>query len=112
MKYLGLFIICVFSIAIHAAEKEIERLFAENKISGSMLIESGDGRISYQYNIDDEQSFVPASTFKIPNTLILLEEGLITDLSDVIAWDGIEREYAPWNKDQTLQTAFQQSCVW
>ena len=59
-----------------------------------------------------EQGHIPASTFKIPNTLIALEEGVIKDQFEVIKWDGVVRQYAPWNADQTLATAFSRSCVW
>jgi beta-lactamase class D len=83
-----------------------------NNINGSILIESADGKLKYQYNVNNKESFIPASTFKIPNTLIILEEGFIKDPSEVIAWDGVEREYPSWNKNQTLKTAFQYSCVW
>lgn len=55
--------------------------------------------------------FSPASTFKIPNTLIALNEGVVTKDS-VIVWDKKIREYESWNKDQTLLTAFKSSCVW
>ena len=112
MKYLGLLIVLAFSANTYAVEKEIESLYKAKNINGSILIESADGKIKYQYNVNNKESFIPASTFKIPNTLIILEEGLIKDLSEVIPWDGVEREYAPWNKDQTLKTAFQYSCVW
>jgi len=36
---------------------------------------------------------LPASTFKIPNTLIALEEGVIKSDSEVIKWDGVLREF-------------------
>ncbi len=90
----------------------IEDLYSSNSINGSLLFESLDGKTKHQYNVNDQESFIPASTFKIPNTLIILEEGFIKDSFEVIKWDGKEREYAPWNKDQTLKTAFQYSCVW
>ncbi|MBQ4863044.1 class D beta-lactamase [Pseudoalteromonas sp. MMG013] len=112
MKYLAFCVIWVYSANIYAVEQQIDSLFKAHNAIGSMLIESTDGTLKYQYNIDSNASFVPASTFKIPNTLIILEEGLIKDTSEVITWDGIVREYAPWNKDQTLKTAFQFSCVW
>ncbi len=112
MKYLGLFVILAFSANIYAVEKEIAGLFKANNINGSILIESADGKLKYQYNVNNEDSFIPASTFKILNTLIILEEGLIKSPSEVITWDGVERAYAPWNKNQTLKTAFQLSCVW
>lgn len=105
-------VLCVFSVHVCATENEIERLFKANEIEGSLHIESADGSISLQYNVNDSERFTPASTFKIPNTLIILEEGLIQAPSEIITWDGVNREYASWNKDQTLQTAFQYSCVW
>ncbi|MEJ2062175.1 MAG: penicillin-binding transpeptidase domain-containing protein [Reinekea sp.] len=112
MKYLGLIVLWALSANIYAVESQIESLYKANNVNGSILIESADGKQRYQYNVNNKESFIPASTFKIPNTLIILEEGLIKDSSEVIAWDGVEREYAPWNKDQTLKTAFQYSCVW
>ena len=112
MKYLVLLVIWAFSTSIYAVDDEIESLYKANNIDGSLLIESADGKQTYQYNVNNKEGFIPASTFKIPNTLIILEEGLIKDPSEVIAWDGVEREYEPWNKDQTLKTAFQYSCVW
>jgi beta-lactamase class D len=112
MKYLGLFVLWTLSANIYAVESQIESLYKSNNVYGSILIESADGKQRYQYNVNNKESFIPASTFKIPNTLIILEEGLIKDPAEVIIWDGVEREYASWNKDQTLKTAFQYSCVW
>lgn len=112
MNFLKVFILLVISTNLYANEKKIEDLYSSNNINGSLLIESLDGKTKYQYNVNDQESFIPASTFKIPNTLIILEEGHIKDEFEIIKWDGKEREYAPWNKDQTLKTAFQYSCVW
>jgi beta-lactamase class D len=58
------------------------------------------------------QAFAVASTFKVFNTLIALEEGVIAGANAVIPWDGIRYEIAAWNKDQTLESAFKVSCVW
>ncbi len=112
MNVLKMCILLMLSSNLYADKKTIEGLYTSNHINGSLVIESLDGKTKHQYNVNDQQRFVPASTFKIPNTLIILEEGLIKDSSEVIKWDGKEREYAPWNKDQTLKTAFQYSCVW
>jgi beta-lactamase class D len=57
------------------------------------------------------QRFSPASTFKIPNTLIALQLGVITT-DTVFKWDGTDRGVAQWNADQTLTSAFNVSCVW
>ena len=112
MSFLKIFILLVVSVSLHAEDNKIENLYKLNNINGSILIESADGKVKYQHNVNDKETFIPASTFKIPNTLIILEEGLIKDQFGVIKWDGKEREYTSWNKDQTLKTAFQYSCVW
>jgi len=111
MKY---FLILLFVISNNASSKEdfIEKIYRSNNVVGSIVIESDDGEYNYNYNFEDKESFIPASTFKIPNTLIILEEGLIKNVSETIPWDGVERGYAPWNQDQNLKTAFQFSCVW
>jgi len=106
-----MFMLLVVSINLHA-EANIEALYSASNINGSILIESADGKVKYHFNVNDKESFIPASTFKIPNTLIILEEGLIKDQHEIIKWDGKERGYIPWNKDQTLKSAFQYSCVW
>ena len=50
--------------------------------------------------------FPPASTFKILNSLIALETGVVTDVdSHVLKWDGVTRQRPEWNKDHTLRTA-------
>lgn len=66
------------------------------------------------------ERFNPKSTFKIPNSLIGLETGVIRDADFVIPWD--KQKYPPdgwdtepfihWKQDHTLRTAFQNSVVW
>lgn len=59
-----------------------------------------------------EKGFLPASTFKIPNTLIALENGVVQDENTVFKWDGVKRSIENWNQDTSLQMAFQNSTVW
>ncbi len=55
---------------------------------------------------------LPASTFKIPNALIALETGVVTDPDkDVFPWDGVKRPIEAWNKDHTLRSAIAVSAV-
>jgi len=56
--------------------------------------------------------FLPASTFKIVNSLIGLETGVIPDENYVIAWDGTQYPVSSWNQDHSLKTAIQNSVVW
>jgi beta-lactamase class D len=54
----------------------------------------------------------PCSTFKIPNSLIGLETGVIADADFVIPWDGVKRDREEWNRDHTLASAIKVSVVW
>lgn len=54
----------------------------------------------------------PCSTFKIPNSLIGLETGVIKDKDHVLKWDGTKRWNEQWNRDHTLESAFKNSVVW
>lgn len=53
----------------------------------------------------------PASTFKILNSLIALETGVVADGETVIEWDGTQRQRIELNKDLDLTTAFRLSAV-
>lgn len=66
---------------------------------------------------DLDERHAPWSTFKIPNFLIALEIGVISDMDTVTAWDPSRRpaqNWWPdsWRQDQSLRTAFQRSAVW
>lgn len=58
------------------------------------------------------QGMLPASTFKIANSLIALETGIVVDPDkDVFKWDGVRRDIEAWNKDHTLRSAIAVSAV-
>ena len=54
----------------------------------------------------------PCSTFKIANSLIALETGVLEDENSEIKWDGRKRARETWNRDQTLASAVKYSAVW
>ncbi|MDB5565915.1 MAG: Twin-arginine translocation pathway signal [Tardiphaga sp.] len=55
---------------------------------------------------------LPASTFKIPNSLIALDTGVVADPDkDIFKWDGVKRDIAAWNQDHTLRSAIAASAV-
>lgn len=56
------------------------------------------------------KAFLPASTFKIPNTLIGLDLGVITK-DHIFLWDSTPRRNPNWNQDLPLPVAFRASCV-
>ncbi|HTM23312.1 MAG TPA: class D beta-lactamase [Kofleriaceae bacterium] len=55
---------------------------------------------------------LPASTFKIFNSLVALEEKAVADEHEVIEWDGVERPIAEWNRDHDMASAIKVSAVW
>ena len=58
------------------------------------------------------QRFAPCSTFKILNTLIGLETGVLRGADHFMAWDGKTRSIEAWNRDHILATAMKYSVVW
>src|SRR6202035_5012310 len=55
---------------------------------------------------------LPASTFKIPNSIIALETGVVGDPDkDVFKWDGVVRSIEGWNRDHTMRSAIAVSAV-
>jgi len=89
-----------------------DALFAERGLEGAFVVRRADAadRVIGGERVDAR--FMPASTFKIPNTLIGLETGVIPDASFTLPWDGQERAIAAWNQDHDLRGAIQESVVW
>jgi len=58
-----------------------------------------------------DSSYTPASTFKIVNSLIGIQTGVIKNENMIIPWDGVTRPVAEWNKDLTMKEAFEVSSV-
>jgi beta-lactamase class D len=56
--------------------------------------------------------FIPASTYKIPHSLIALETGVVKDENQRFKWDGQKRWVEAWNRDQTFRTVLKYSTVW
>jgi beta-lactamase class D len=81
-------------------------------LQGTILIYDAQGE-SFHSN-DYEQATrgsIPASTFKIPHSIIALEAGIVVDESHVFEWDGQKRALENWEQNLTLKQAFQFSCV-
>ncbi|MDV2994077.1 MAG: Beta-lactamase OXA-10 [Chroococcidiopsis sp. SAG 2025] len=57
-------------------------------------------------------SIIPVSTFKIFNSLVALETGVIQDENEVIKSDGTPQKFPNWNQDQTMRSAIAGSVIW
>lgn len=96
-----------------AEDVDLARLFAEQGVTGTMVIVSLNGGETFIHNqARADTRFPTASTFKVLNTLMAVEEGAIAGKDAVLAWDGQVHDFPDWNRDQTLASAFKVSCVW
>jgi len=71
-----------------------------------------DERAWISNDVRAEKRFTPASTSKIPHTLIAFEAGAVSGPDEVFIWDGQKRFVDSWNEDQTFADAFRRSTVW
>lgn len=95
-------------------DKSLKKYFDENKVEGCFAImDNASGKFTV-HNLARyrDSSYLPASTFKIVNSLIGLQTGKIVNDSMVIKWDGVTRRVADWNKDLTMYEAFRVSSVY
>jgi beta-lactamase class D len=92
---------------------DFQRHFRELGVKGSILIYDSQQNRTYQHNPRrNATAFLPASTFKILNSLIALETKVIADESSVLNWDGVKREVPEWNQDLNMKKAMKTSAVW
>lgn len=94
-------------------ETDLSVFFEKYGVTGAFLLFDPQANKYYRYNAPrTKEPFIPASTYKILNSLIALETGVIADTNTVIKWDGVEREVAEWNQDHDMKSAFKVSAVW
>lgn len=94
-------------------DNSLKKFFDENNVQGCFgLRDNGTGKFTV-YNLKRyrDSSYLPASTFKIVNSLIGLQTGKIVNDSMVIKWDGVKRWNEDWNKDLNMYDAFRVSAV-
>lgn len=58
-----------------------------------------------------QRRFVPASTFKIPNSLIAFETGAVADADTIVPYGGVPTRNPAWNRDMSLRDAMPVSNV-
>lgn len=78
-----------------------------------IIQDTASGRELYQYGSHTlcRRPLPPCSTFKIPNSLIALDAGVITPQT-VMKWDRSPQQVSAWERDADLAAAFKESMVW
>jgi beta-lactamase class D len=93
--------------------KDFSTHFKKHGVNGCFVLYDLNQDSYIKYNSARcDSGFIPASTFKIPHTVIALEEKVIRDENEVIKWNSKTWNYSEWDRDQTLQSAMKYSCIW
>ncbi len=94
-------------------EQDFKKHFEKYGVDGCFVLYNQAENLYIKYNSSlCDTGYIPASTFKIPHSLIALEENIIKDTNQIIKWNGHEWPHKVWNQDQTLKTIMKYSCVW
>jgi beta-lactamase class D len=92
--------------------QEIDRSLLRGYDAALMIHDRATGAVLDVDPVRSAQRLPPCSTFKIYNTLIGLELGLLKGADEPwYTWDKVTRDFEGWNKDLTLREAFRVSAV-
>lgn len=100
-------------------DSSLKKYFDENNVTGTFgLFDNGTGQFTI-YNLSrfKDSAYLPASTFKIVNSLIGIETGRISNEKMPIKWDGVVRVFPggdtayDWNRDMNMEEAFAASAL-
>jgi len=100
------------SIENQIIKPEFQSIIDSAEVVGSILIYDVQQDIYYANDFEwANNGNLPASTFKIANSIIGLETGVIESDTTIFKWDGKEKWLKKWEQDLVLRDAFQFSCV-
>ena len=90
---------------------DLNEIFGKAGTVGAFVALQGDRLVGSDLHLIREPR-LPASSFKVAHSIIAFETGVVSDPDkDILAWDGVERSFPDWNKDQTLRSAIAASAV-
>ncbi len=91
---------------------KLQGLLDSKSLNGGIIIYDEAKREFYTNKFSQpNKGTLPASTFKIANSIIGLEIGVIENQFTIFDWDGETRMMKSWEENLTLRQAFQRSCV-
>ncbi|MDX2417042.1 MAG: class D beta-lactamase [Xanthomonadales bacterium] len=108
---LFLFVSQVFALDVEQ-NPEIEKLFDEAGVKGCfVLYDLNADRLIVHDLLRAEKRFIPASTFKIANSLIGLSTGAVSSVDEVLPYGGKPQPFKFWEQDMGLRDAIRVSNV-
>jgi beta-lactamase class D len=91
---------------------QLAREFEAARVTGAIaLYDTQDGVLACSDVARCSQPHTPASTFKIPHSMIALETGVVEGPDTMLPWDKQQYWNENWNRDLTFRDAFRVSCV-
>ena len=91
----------------------LDSIYKASDLEGTLLIFDAKKNKKHCYNSPNFNTrYSPASTFKIFNSLIAFETGIVKDSTAIIRWDKKIRKPEYWNQDLSMKRAFRYSAVW
>jgi beta-lactamase class D len=116
-KSLLIFLLTVIA-DISFGQSNYQKFFDSLSVKGSTTIfDFKNQKWIYTDSLDAERKTLPASTFKILNSLIILETKAVDNEHETLTWDGKDKTFFgtkidSWNKDTDLKNAYKNSTVW
>jgi beta-lactamase class D len=116
IRFLGLGLFATIFVACSPNnvkdDSSLDQYFKKYKVEGTFgMFDNGKGNFSlYNVNRFKDSAYLPASTFKIINSLIGIETGRVIDTNAVISWNGISHGRPECDKDMQMFEAFRISC--
>lgn len=82
------------------------------RVTGTIaLLDTQDGVLSCSDVKRCQTAVTPASTFKIPHSIVALETGVVDGPDTVLPWDKQQYWNENWNRDLSFRDAFRLSCL-
>ena len=89
---------------------DLARYFREAGVSGTwVVLDSATSKLTVVDRRRAERRYSPASTFKIPNSLVALETGAVKDTDEVLPHGGGTYKRKEWERDMNLRDAIRVS---
>ena len=91
---------------------DLNAIFQENGVVGTFVLHDVlANRLTMVNPQRAETRLVPASTFKIANSIIALETGVVKDENEIIPYGGKPQPFKAWEKDMSMREAIAASAV-
>ncbi|MEN3369701.1 MAG: beta-lactamase class [Verrucomicrobiota bacterium] len=91
---------------------ELSSIFQREGLPGTfVLLDASSDTVFVSNKARAEQRFIPASTFKIANSLIGLDTGAVKSVDEVLPYGGKPQRFKAWEHDMNLRDAIKASNV-